>query len=570
MMRWCLLFALLVGWTGAAADEQILRYDVEVEVRADGALDVTEHITVFAEGNQIRRGIYRDFPTRYRDRYGNRVVVDMDVLSVERNGQPEPWFTENVGNGVRINTGNDDFLPVPATHTFTLRYRTTRQIGFFENHDELYWNAIGTGWVFPVLESTVEARLPEAVPVGQMTAEAYTGVQGAKGQNYVAELPEAGVARWRLREALAPREGMTVVLTFPKNLIAQPSSLQRAVWLLKDNAGVLIAFAGLLLLIVYCVREWRRVGRDPRKGIIIARYEPPAGFSPASLRYMQRMSYDTRCFTAGVLHLAVYGCLRIVTEPKRFKDEWRLERAGGSAQAPDSAALFERLFRDEPTLLLKNVNASRVSGAMSAHGRALSVQMQHRYFRLNGWSIAKAVAIAVLSFVIALMVSRGAGILGIIAAGVLSVITLVIFSVLVRAPTVEGRKLLDEIEGLKLYLGVAERDELARVSGPGEPPQLDAQRYEALLPYAMALEVEEAWTKKFTLVVGAAAAAATASQIGWYRGGSVSDLNGLTRALGSSLNSQIASSARAPGSSSGSGGGGSSGGGGGGGGGGGR
>jgi uncharacterized membrane protein len=140
----------------------------------------------------------------------------------------------------------------------------------------------------------------------------------------------------------------------------------------------------------------------------------------------------------------------------------------------------------------------------------------------------------------------------------------------IKAPTKEGRKLLDEIEGLKLYLGVAEREDLARLPGPDAPPVLDAARYERLLPYAVALEVEDAWTKQFTLAVGVAAAAATTSAISWYRGGGADDLASLTRSVGNSLSSQIASSSSPPGSSSGSGGGGSSGGGGGGGGGGGR
>ena len=154
--------------------------------------------------------------------------------------------------------------------------------------------------------------------------------------------------------------------------------------------------------------------------------------------------------------------------------------------------------------------------------------------------------------------------------GALMVVTLLIFGRLVKAPTVEGRKLMDEVEGLKLYLSVAERDELARMKEPDAPPALDEKRYEMLLPYAVALEVEDAWTDKFTAAVGAAAAAEATRRIGWYRGGDVSDLGSLSRAVGSSLTSQIASSATPPGSSSGSGGGGSSGGGGGGGGGGGR
>ncbi|MEO6365480.1 MAG: hypothetical protein ABIO38_05430, partial [Luteimonas sp.] len=145
-----------------------------------------------------------------------------------------------------------------------------------------------------------------------------------------------------------------------------------------------------------------------------------------------------------------------------------------------------------------------------------------------------------------------------------------LFSGLVKAPTLAGRKLLDEIEGLKLYLSVAEREELARMSGPDRPPHLDAARYEQLLPYAVALEVEDAWTEKFTLAVGAAAAAAATSAMSWYQGGSFHNASGLSNAVGSALGSQIASSSTPPGSSSGSGGGGSSGGGGGGGGGGGR
>src|SRR4030095_8304720 len=98
-------------------------------------------------------------------------------------------------------------------------------------------------------------------------------------------------------------------------------------------------------------------------------------------------------------------------------------------------------------------------------------------------------------------------------------ITRRIFGRLVRAPTEEGRKLMDEVEGLKLYLSVAERDELARMSEQGARPELDEKRYEMLLPYAVALEVEDAWTKKFIAAVGVAAAAEATRRIGWYRGG---------------------------------------------------
>ncbi|MDQ3242456.1 MAG: DUF2207 domain-containing protein, partial [Gemmatimonadota bacterium] len=77
--------------TSSAAQERIRSYDTRVDIRRDGSVDVTERITVVAEGQQIRRGIYRDFPTRYTDRFNNRVKVDLEVLGVERNGRQEPW-----------------------------------------------------------------------------------------------------------------------------------------------------------------------------------------------------------------------------------------------------------------------------------------------------------------------------------------------------------------------------------------------------------------------------------------------------------------------------------------------
>jgi hypothetical protein len=573
------VFAALLCAAPAHADERILSYDSVVEVMSDGSLDVTETIRVRAEGHRINRGIYRDFPTRYEDRYGNNVVVGFEMLGVERNGRTEPWFTERHGNGIRINTGNDDFIERPAVHTYTLRYRTTRQLGFFDGHDELYWNAIGTGWAFPIDTGSVEVRLPEPVPVAGMHAEGYTGPQGARGQAYAAELTAPGVARWHLTRPLAPEEGLTIVLTFPKGIVAEPTGAQRAAWLLADNRGVLIALAGLVAMLVYCIRRWRQVGRDPRAGTIIARYEPPEGYSPAELRYLRRRTYDTRCFTADILDLAVHGHLRLHRQERRLLgDRWSIERidvAGAADATSAQQALLAGLFpaRSAPLFELRRKDAQtslRLRTAMHRHRQALDRRLHPSHFRRNGASIGIATLIGPGAGALAFVLADGGGLPLIAVACVAMVLVLLVFAILVAAPTPEGRRLLDEIEGLKLYLGVAEREELARMDGPDAPPALDAGRYERLLPYAIALKVEDAWTDRFTDSVGEAAAREASTHIAWYSGGGIDSLAGLTQQIGSSLNSAIASASTPPGSSSGAGGGGSSGGGGGGGGGGGR
>src|SRR5690606_36318571 len=58
-----------------------------------------------------------------------------------------------------------------------------------------------------------------------------------------------------------------------------------------------------------------------------------------------------------------------------------------------------------------------------------------------------------------------------------------LFYYLLRAPTAAGRKVMDRIEGLELSLRTAES---ARMNLQGAP-EITTERFEALLPYAVAL-----------------------------------------------------------------------------------
>ncbi len=557
-----------------AGTERILSYDIDVKVNADNTLDVEETIRVHAEGNQIRRGIYRDFPTRYKDRYGNNVVVGFTVESLRRDGRAEPWFTENLSNGVRVNFGNDDFLQVPADYTYTLRYRTTRQVGFFDDHDELYWNAIGTGWNFSIEQGSVSVHLPQPVAIAAMRAEGYTGAQGEKGQDFTATLPAPGEARWTLKNPLPPQNGLTIVLSFPKGIVAAPSAGQKATWFLKDNRSILMALGALILMFGYLFLRWTQIGRDPPAGIIISRYEPPAGYSPAALRFIRKMAADDRCFTADLVALAVQGLIHIKSEKKLLgSDKWTLERTGTKATSnlpASQRALLEDLFDGGNILPVTPANRTQFMSAKLTQTKVMEKAYSGRMFKRNGKPTGLALLVGIAAMVVAFSLSGGAGIPILIAISFAMLVTLIVFGRLLAAPTPEGRKLLDEIEGLKLYLSVAEREDLARLRGPGAEPALDAGRYESLLPYAIALDVEDAWTAKFTAAVGAAAAQEAASNLSWYHGAGIGSLSQLSNSLGGSFSSSIASASTPPGSSSGGGGGGSSGGGGGGGGGGGR
>ena len=613
----------------ALADERILDFHSDIAVADDAGMQVSETIRVHAEGDQIRHGIYRDFPTEYRDRLGNRVHVTFEPLGVTRGGADEPFHTGGLGNGVRVYFGSENVVLAPGDYTYVLRYRTTRQLGFFADHDELYWNVTGNGWDFPIDAASATVTLPGAVPAADLRVEAYTGEQGAKGKDYTASADAPSHAIFSATRTLAPREGLTIVVGFPKGIVAAPTSAERVRWFLADNGGVLVGGAGLLLMWAYYLFQWLRVGRDPKPGVIIPEYEAPAGCSPGMLRHVERMGYDDRCFASDVVDLAVRGRLEI---RKDSGDYSLLRKSSGSRDVlpPVETTLLQALLGSRSTLEFKQSEHTTIAAAIKQHRDALEKSDVGRYFHTNGklvipgvvfgviallggiyargaapllagagfmlvwltmWSLGVAALVVgairawrappgVGTYVSAVFITLfslpfiagevvGFGFFATFAGVGLAVIAIALvgtniaFARWLRAPTIEGRELLDHIAGLRLYLGVAERDELALQKAP----PMNVDEFQRFLPYALALGVERTWADKFAAAVGPAAAVAAASAIGWYQGGGgISNVSGFADGLGSSFSGAISSSSTAPGSSSGGGGGGSSGGGGGGGG----
>ena len=219
----CLL--AMLGAQALGADERILEYRSDVQVQADGQLLVTETLRVQAEGQEIRRGIYRDFPTRYRDRLGNHYRVDFQLLSVRRDGGPEPWHIRQRSNGVRVYAGSADRQIAPGPHEYELVFVTNRQLGFFEDYDELYWNATGNGWAFPIDRVVVTVSLPFRVDAEDLRLGVYTGAFGSRESDAVYEVLDDGRVRFVSTRGLAPGEGMTVAVGWPKGLISEPGAL---------------------------------------------------------------------------------------------------------------------------------------------------------------------------------------------------------------------------------------------------------------------------------------------------------------------------------------------------------
>jgi len=612
----------------ASAEERILFYGSDIEIRPDATMQVTETIRVRAEGNEIRRGIYRDFPTRYPTPYGREVKVGFTVLEVLRNRQPEPWVQEPLRNGVRVRIGNPDVFLPNGDHEYLIRYTTNRQLGFYNEFDELYWNVTGNGWDFPIDVADARIRLPQPVKFGQRYF--YTGPEGARAKDAMVVAENPGDIRFRTTAPLSPREGLTVAVAWPKGVVTPPSADALAGWWLSDNGPPIVGFLGLFATLGYYFHAWRRAGRDPRPGTIVPIFSPADNLTPAAMRYISEMGADNRAFAAALVDLGVRGKVRLVEGEKRFfkRADTTIEKRGDPHDLPQAESdMMRELFASGDTILMDDKNHARFSAASSALAKEYKKQYEGTMFVRNWmWSI-RGIAVTILALIATVAVlalaapfhsatgqyaalgalatgaaaamlfvwpaqgaarwiARAVGIL----AGLLAVgIGFALFGMTVEsgravpllipalalpvaisafwwmaAPTKAGRAVLDRIAGFRQYLSIAEEERLQTMHPPEKTPQL----FEKYLPYAIALEVENEWADRFAGVLAAAAVAGQSQTFGWYSGHSDpwNHTGSFVDRVGSSLSSSVASASTAPGSSSGSGGGGSSGGGGGGGG----
>jgi len=623
----------------AAQTERIHDYHSDITVQEDGSLRVVETITATAAGRNIKRGIFRDFPTLYRTKFFMQIEVPFEVVSVQRNGKPEPYHTERQRNGVRVYVGDEDKVLPKGQYVYELTYTTDFQLGFFENHDELYWNVTGNGWAFPIDHASATVHLPADVPLGRVKHEGYTGPKGSTDRHLTSTVDRnSETVEFSTTKALRPHEGLTIVVNFPKGYVREPTAEALSELYFRANLTLWVALGGLIVVAGYYLFAWVAVGRDPPGKPIYPQFDPPLDLPPACVRYLRRMGYDKKCFTAAILSMAVKGHLNIEEEDGEFT----LRRVGKytTKKLPPGEKAVSSTLLKSTSVTLKQSNHKKIGKAIERLGERLELEYEGKLFLKNrrwlvpGWILSAAAIVAAalcsgwtalpivgfLSLWLSIWTLGCAALVGAAFAAWRNVMTLrrntmkrlgslagalgitafatpfliaevvalgiliyhtslwmlpllaglvainVAFWQLIKQPTFEGRRVMDDIEGFRMYLATAERELLQRLHPPEKTPEL----FERYLPYALALDVENEWAEQFTDVLEQASVGDQRGgyQPAWYRGTNWNSVSSgaFATGLGSALGGAVSSSSTAPGSSSGSGGGGFSGGGGGGGG----
>ena len=614
--------------------ERITDYKSDITVARNGVLNVTETIAVIAAGDRIRHGIFRDFPTTYTDKYDRTVRVRFDVLQATRDGHDEPFDVENIDAGKRVKIGDKDTEVAPGPHVYTITYTTDRQIGFFKGYDELYWNVTGNFWIFPIDRAEVTVHLPANAAIGKHVYYT-GAVHSRESNARTTDLTQNSISIETTRPLASNEGLTIAIDFGKGAVLPPTEAERRADFIRDNAGNIAALLGIGILLIYFFVTWYEFGRDPRRGTIIALFAPPqdfsPAAVRYVWKMHYDRKAFAASLINMavkGFLRITQTGDTYTLTRAGKSIGEAGLsggERAIGTKLLGEanSIELKQSNHSDIAEAIsalkssLKNEYESRyfitnlhwfIGGLAILALTALAAAVLGEnaggsgfmLLWLGGWSIgtffllhrmmdnwrnavsgpgskflnimgALFTSAFAVPFVIALvfvLFTFGQSVSWVSSAALITGgFASYIFYHLLKAPTAAGAKVLDQIEGFRLFLNTAEKDRLEVLN----PPHVTPEVFEKFLPYAIALDCENQWSKKFE--AEAAAAGMTPNSSGgyyaplWYSGGNYGNFGaGVAAGLGASLAASAASAATAPGSSSGSGGGGFSGGGGGGGG----
>jgi uncharacterized protein (TIGR04222 family) len=530
----------LVARAGSAAaqgftPESTPRYDVGVAIEPSGDLLVTETIQQDF-GSTERHGIFRNIPDvlHFDDTYDR--VYPIDLVSVRTSpGTPDDVETKHEGGDLVIRIGDPD-RAVTGEHTYTITYRVRGAMNGFPDHDELYWNAIGTDWEQRIGTATVRVE----GPAGIAQVACFTGPAGSSLTCEKAQVKD-GAAVFSERD-FGPNAGLTVVVALPSGSVKRTGPILVERWSL-DRAfartpGTVGGSIGLLALAVGGISAllWKR-GRDRRyvgsqvdqvmgsssgteqtvplfeSDEAPVEFAPPDDLRPGQVGTLIDERANTLDVTATIVDLAVrrYVVIEEIAKHGWFgKPDWKLVKqpAPGDELLTYERTLVDRLFETGDEVLVSELRAKFASKLHEVEQALYADALRRKWFlrrpdrvRTVWFGIGAAAMVLGVGATIALARWSHLGLLGIPL--VLGGLMLTVSARWMPRRTAKGTAMTRRINGFRRVIETAETN----MSRWAEQENV----FTRYLPYAIVFGCTDKWAGAF-----AALATPPPTDTSWY------------------------------------------------------
>jgi len=493
-------------------------------------LEVVETIVAEFPDYDQNRGIIRAIPSDY-----DGVDLNTAIRYVQdENGNDVPYEVSDTGDFLELALGTDDF--VYGETTYVIAYMQENVIRSFEDThaNEFYWDINGTGWEQPFGRVSGVLHVdPSLVAALTGNAACYYGPADSTNQCAVdASGPDIAVSV----DDLGPGDNVTLSVGFAQDTFVTPVPTRGVpqpipFWLHLLSGGIgALSIAGAIAAIVARARS----GRSAKgRGTIIPQYSEPEGIT-----ILQAAALENRTASglpAALVRLAVRKNIRILAYAVEGHDEpYSLQFLTADRADPEDQAILTALFGESPEpgeVSPFGDSEQEEARALTALSDAAAASIQTAGFRVRGSGIGIGVLLVVLQValavvaVVTLVVSLSELtnvsplLIPVMIVGTVAFFVTAIASVRPLLYTDKGIEAHEYLQGMKMYLTLAEKDRLRYLQSPTGADRVDAgnnlemiKLYEKLLPWAVMWGVEDQWVKELEVRV----AAEPTAQPDWY------------------------------------------------------
>lgn len=469
--------------TIASGVEHIRSYGAQISIHTDGTIGISEQILY--NFPSPKHGIFRVLPLIKTNADGKdyRLMIS-DITVTDERQTAYPYTQTSDSNTLTLKIGNPDET-ITGEHWYIIGYTVSGALTYFSDHDELYWNAIGTEWNVPITRGDVRVGLPKEFADSEVKMACYTGATGSDAQNCT--LSHTGQQIQAITtQSLGSNEGFTVVVGFPPGVVSriEPAVVVPFFSTLTGKivlaVGIVLGFLWYIVAPIAVVRKWWTGGRDPKPsmGEVKAWFAPPQtetgrDLTPAETGGLIDETVDMRDIYGTIIDLARRGFIKITETSKGKFSLTKLKAWDGTVTQPFERQLLAGIFTDGKTVNLSDLNLQQTIHTVT--NTLYLALVSDGLFPKNPqtiriWYIVLAVVSAITFNPILLIVS-------------------LTFGLHMPRKTLFGSDQAAVARSLKNFLSSQDKQLAFQAK--------NQMMFEKLLPYAIAFGVEVIWAKRF-------------------------------------------------------------------------
>lgn len=360
-------------------------YAITIDVLNDGKINVTEKILYNFEGRQ-GHGIYRDINYTKTNIDNKKFMFDIsNIKIVDENDEKYNYELTTDSLQKHLKIGDAD-KTVTGIKRYIISYTVAGAITYFDNFDEIYWNAIGTDWTVTTKNASVEVNIPAELNLEQIKTSCYTGpfkstlAECSSRKLYFTDLsdsskPKKTKVSFSSFRKLEIGDGFSVAVGFPKNVVSvlEPKSYRPPLSTILWTMAFIIV--GILWYLVYPIHIFIKYYKNlsfinKNKRVLTADYDIPkvneVELSPAQVGMLVDKTVGKEDFTATIVDLARRGFLTIQINDEKdwnpFNDDTKVTFTKSKSYESDSSirnfekTLLDKFFDNGDTVDIKSIS----------------------------------------------------------------------------------------------------------------------------------------------------------------------------------------------------------------------